>query len=169
MVLIRCHNRVVLLLVLIALAASLLPFVNYAPNRLVSGETRLLWQLWPQTSWLWLVLLMALCFTPRRWPQAATLILAEGLFIALVWAAGRAATDLAQEGSALARTSMGSGLWLWMALALLAASDAIRRLTAGPALAVTCANLDPAAVSAALRLPQRSLPAERVRQPSGCL
>lgn len=135
MVLIRCHNRVVLLLVLIALAASLLPFVNYAPNRLVSGETRLLWQLWPQTSWLWLtapVLLIAFCFMPRRWPQAATLILAEGLFIALVWAAGRAATDLAQEGSALARTSMGSGLWLWMALALLAASDAIRRLTAGP-------------------------------------
>lgn len=34
--------------------------------------------------------------------------------------------------SPLARTSIGSGLWLWMALCLLACSDAIRRLTPVP-------------------------------------
>lgn len=132
---IRCHNRVLLLLVLIALAAAMLPFVNYAPNRLVSGESRVLWQIWPHSPALWLpvpLLLIALSFLPQRLSQVLTLICAEALFVALVWGAGRAATDLALTGSAIARTSMGSGMWLWMALALLACSDAIRRLTANP-------------------------------------
>lgn len=132
---IRCHNRVVLLLVALALAAAMLPFVNYAPNRLVSGESRALWQIWPHSPALWLLvplLFLVLCFLPRRWPLVGTLALAELTFIALVWGAGKAATDLAQSGSTLARTSIGSGLWLWMALALLAGSDAIRRLTVNP-------------------------------------
>ncbi|SFQ96118.1 osmoprotectant transport system permease protein [Enterobacter sp. kpr-6] len=132
---IRCHNRVLLLLVLIGLAAAMLPFVNYAPNRLVSGESRALWQIWPQTAALWLsvpLALVVLSFIPKRGALIVTLLLAELLFAVLHWAAGQAATDLAQGGSTVARTSMGSGLWLWMALALLAASDAIRRLTVNP-------------------------------------
>lgn len=43
--------------------------------------------------------------------------------------AGGAAVQLAQNGSSLARTSPGSGLWLALALCLLIASDAVRRLT----------------------------------------
>jgi osmoprotectant transport system permease protein len=43
--------------------------------------------------------------------------------------AGSAAVQLAQSGSPLARTSPGSGLWLALALCLLIASDAVRRLT----------------------------------------
>ena len=132
---IRCHNRVLLLLVLIGLAAAMLPFVNYAPNRLVSGESRALWQIWPQTAALWLsvpLALVVLSFIPKRGALIVTLQLAEQLFAVLHRAAGQAATDLAQGGSTVARTSMGSGLWLWMALALLAASDAIRRLTVNP-------------------------------------
>lgn len=128
----RCHNRVLLLLVVLGGLAAWLPFINYAPNRLVSGEGRALWQLF---SGLWLLaptLLLILCFIPGRSAQAATLVLAELLFCLLVWSAGRAATDLAQSGSALARTSPGSGLWLWLALSLLACSDAIRRLVAHP-------------------------------------
>lgn len=46
--------------------------------------------------------------------------------------AGKAATQLAQSGSALARTSLGSGFWLAAALALLACSDAIRRISTHP-------------------------------------
>lgn len=131
----RCHNRVLLLLVILALAATALPFVNYAPNRLVSGESRALWQLWPSYAALGLIapaLLLVLAFLPRRGALAATLLLAEAVFIALVWSAGRAATDLAEQGSALARTSPGSGLWLWLALSLLICSDVIRRLTPNP-------------------------------------
>ncbi|MEE6802492.1 ABC transporter permease, partial [Escherichia coli O8:H10] len=85
---IRCHNRVLLLLVALALAAALLPFVNYAPNRLMSGESRALWQIWPHSPALWLpvpLLFFALCFLPRRWPLVATLALAELCFIVLVW------------------------------------------------------------------------------------
>lgn len=132
---IRCHNRVLLLLVLTGLAAAMLPFVNYAPNRLVSGESRTLWQVWPSLSLLWLpvpLALAALSFIPKRWALVLTLLIAELLFAGLHWGAGRAATDLARTGSTVARTSMGSGLWLWLALSLLAASDAIRRLTVSP-------------------------------------
>lgn len=48
------------------------------------------------------------------------------------WGAGKAATQLAQNGSALARTCLGSGFWLAAALALLACSDAIRRISTHP-------------------------------------
>ncbi|MGU3523484.1 ABC transporter permease [Enterobacteriaceae bacterium C23F] len=130
---ISCQNRVLLLLVLIALAAALLPFVNYAPNRLVSGETRQLWQIWAFPPAL--LLLVPLCFAglsllPGRGALVVTLIMAQSLFIALLWSSGKAATFLAQTGSPLARTSPGSGLWLWLAITLLICSDAIRRLTA---------------------------------------
>ena len=131
----RCHNRVLLLLVLLALAAITLPFVSYAPNRLVSGESRAIWQVWPAyAAWGLLVPagLLLLSFLPHRIVSLATLLLTEASFCALVWCAGRTATDLAQSGSALARTSPGSGLWLWLALSLLASSDAIRRLTVNP-------------------------------------
>ncbi|MEN0584090.1 MULTISPECIES: ABC transporter permease [unclassified Kosakonia] len=129
---IRCHNRVLLLLAVLGGLAAWLPFVNYAPNRLVSGESRALWQLF---SALWLLapcLLLAISFIPGRGAQVATLLFTEALFCLLVWSAGRAATDLVQTGSPLARTSPGSGLWLWLALTLLACSDAIRRVVSNP-------------------------------------
>ena len=58
--------------------------------------------------------------------RICALILAQFVFVLLVWGAGKAATQLAQNGSALARTSLGSGYWRAAALALLACSDAIR-------------------------------------------
>ncbi len=68
---------------------------------------------------------VALAGTPAQW---LTLLLSEGLFILLFWSAGLAATHMASAESPLARTTIGSGLWLWLALCLLACSDAIRRL-----------------------------------------
>lgn len=132
---IRCHNRVLLLLTMIALAAGALPFVNFAPNRLVSGEGRALWQVWtfsPALLLLPLCLLIGLTVTRGRWALAATLVACELLFAALVWSAGLAASHLASSESPLARTAVGSGLWLWLALCLLACSDAIRRLSPQP-------------------------------------
>lgn len=122
-----------LLLVLIALAAAVLPFVNYAPNRLVSGESRQLWQIWQFPPALLLIaplLLAGLSLIPGRLALTFTLLVAQLLFIALFWSGGKAATWLAQSGSPLARTSPGSGLWLWLAVTLLICSDAIRRLAA---------------------------------------
>ncbi|EGM6609096.1 ABC transporter permease [Salmonella enterica] len=127
-------NRVLLLLVVLTLLAVALPFINYAPNRLVSGEGRRLWEIWPATIWMLACAgcaLFTLCFVPGKRGSVLTLIVAQTLFIVMLWGVGRAATQLAQEGSPLARTSLGSGLWLGLGLTLLACSDAIRRITVG--------------------------------------
>ncbi|EOU0037927.1 ABC transporter permease [Escherichia coli] len=128
-------NPVLALLLLLTAIAAALPFISYAPNRLVSGEGRHLWQLWPQTLWMlvgvgcaWLTA----CFIPAKKGSIFALILAQFVFVLLVWGAGKAATQLAQNGSALARTCLGSGFWLAAALALLACSDAIRRISTHP-------------------------------------
>lgn len=112
-------NPVLALLLLLTAIAAALPFISYAPNRLVSGEGRHLWQLWPQTIWMlvgvgcaWLTA----CFIPAKKGSIFALILAQFVFVLLVWGAGKAATQLAQNGSALARTSLGSGFWLAAAL-----------------------------------------------------
>ena len=130
---IKCHNRVLLLLACVAIAAVALPFVNVAPNRLMSGEGRALWDVWSFTPW-WLAAALAawvgLSLWQGRTAQWLTLLLSEGLFITLFWSAGLAATHMASAESPLARTTPGSGLWLWLALCLLASSDAIRRLVA---------------------------------------
>lgn len=128
-------NRVLLLLVLLTMAAAALPFISYAPNRLVSGEGRQLWELWPDFVWglaVVFLLLLALCFIPGNAGNVLTLMVVQLLLIAALIAAGKTATWLAQTGSPLARTSLGSGFWLGLGLMLLALSDAIRRLTARP-------------------------------------
>ncbi|EPL0837799.1 ABC transporter permease [Klebsiella aerogenes] len=129
---IRCYNRVALLLTLLLLAVTALPFVTYAPNRLLSGEAR--W-LWTQMPWLaaaqlaGALLLLLLCWIPGRLALLGSLLIADLLLPLLMWGAGDIALQLVQQGSPLARTSPGSGLWLSLALCLLLASDTIRRLT----------------------------------------
>jgi len=126
---------VLLLLACMAIAAVALPFINVAPNRLVSGEARALWQVWPSAPallGLTLAAVVALSFWEQRTSHWLTLILCESLFIVLFWSAGLAAAQMVSVESPLARTSIGSGLWLWLALCLLACSDVIRRLTARP-------------------------------------
>ena len=128
-------QRVLLLLVVLSAAAVALPFVNYAPNRLVSGEGRQLWTLWPGSVSMLTgagCVLLTLCFVPGRKGALCTLVVVQLLVILMLWSVGKAATQLAETGTPLARTSVGSGLWLGLALGLLACSDAIRRITAQP-------------------------------------
>jgi len=123
---------VALLLTLLLLAVAALPFVTYAPNRLLSGEAR--W-LWTQMPWLAAaqlaggLLLLLMCWLPGRLALLGSLLIADLLLPLLMWGAGHVALQLVQQGSPLARTSPGSGLWLALALCLLIASDIIRRLT----------------------------------------
>ncbi|VEB99405.1 Putative osmoprotectant uptake system permease protein yehY [Cedecea lapagei] len=133
----KIHNRVLLLLVLLLAAAlMLLPIINNAPNRLVSGEPFGITQL-PGTLHYWLALpllvLAGLTLAPGR-PLAllATIVAGELLFIGLLLLMGNSASQFALEGSSLARTSPGSGLWLMLALSLLLCADAANRLTASP-------------------------------------
>ncbi len=130
----QLHNRVLLTLaVLLAVAAASLPFLNYAPNRLVSGQPLPLHQLLQGVQWLLpvpVILLLLLAFLPvSRRHLVLTLLLSEGLFIALIAFSGHQATLLSQQGSPLARTSWGSGFWLSSGLCLLIAADTISRLT----------------------------------------
>jgi osmoprotectant transport system permease protein len=110
----------------VLLLALALPFINYAPNRLFSGEGRWLWQVWP---WLAGVrrrrLLIALLSWLRALPLLLIFLLAD-LLLPLSGAPAGGGTA-GSGGSPLARTSPGSGLWLALALCLLLASDAIRR------------------------------------------
>ena len=129
---IRCYNRVALLLTLLLLAVTALPFVTYAPNRLLSGEARWLWTKMPWLAAVQLagaLLLLLLCWIPGRLALLGSLLIADLLLPLLMWGAGDIALQLVQQGSPLARTSPGSGLWLSLALCLLLASDTIRRLT----------------------------------------
>lgn len=131
------HNRVLLMLsVLLILAAFSLPFLNYAPNRLVSGQPLPLYQLLTGAEWLLLLPLASLvlqAFLPiGRWNLALVVVLSELLFIALIALSGHQATLLSQQGSPLARTSWGSGFWLSGGLCLLLAADASARLSAQP-------------------------------------
>ncbi|PUW94383.1 ABC transporter permease [Cronobacter sakazakii] len=124
----------VLLAVLLA-AAALLPFLNYAPNRLVSGAPLALSGLFPAAApalWALPALLCLLAFVPGKPGALLILVAAQALFITLLFVTGEEATRLAETGSRLARTSPGSGLWLMLAVSLLAASDAIGRLTRQP-------------------------------------
>lgn len=148
-------NRVLLLLVVLTVAAAALPFISYAPNRLVSGEGRQLWEVWPHMAWglaATLLLLVVLCFIPGKSGSVLTLVVVQLLVIAALFMAGKTATHLAQTGTSVARTSLGSGFWLGVGVLLLAGSDAIRRITA-VALGAACANCHCASGAAADRHP----------------
>ena len=135
LVTIRCTHRVGLLLTGLLLVTLALPFITYAPNRLLSGEGRGLWQVMPWLAGVQLAAALAgmlLCWLPGRIVPFLHLLLAELLFPLLIWGSGQAALELSRHGSPLARTSPGSGLWLSLALCLLLASEAIRHLTVRP-------------------------------------
>ncbi|UCB31648.1 ABC transporter permease [Duffyella gerundensis] len=130
------QNRVLLLLVVLLAGAMLLPVLNYAPNRLVSGQPLWLAGHLSFVDLLWLPivpLLLLLAWLPRQKATLLlTLLLGEALLFALLYWSGREATQLATQGSALARTSFASGLWLSLALSILLAADAISHLTRQP-------------------------------------
>lgn len=127
-------KRVVLTLAVLLLAAlALLPFLSYAPNRLVSGKPISLFEcLHGAGGWLLLpaLLIIAAAFVPRaRTRLWLVIVLSEGLMIALVALSGYEATQLAAQGSPLARTAWGSGFWSATALCLLIAAEAFTHLT----------------------------------------
>ncbi len=120
-----------LLLTLLTLALVALPFLNFAPNRLVAGEPLMGWQI--SRFGLLLLPLLTLWLLLWRQPTRITLMLAllaaELMLAAIIWLSGHQATLLSQQGSRLARTSFASGLWCSGALILLLITDQVRQLT----------------------------------------
>ncbi|TFZ51973.1 ABC transporter permease [Serratia proteamaculans] len=131
---IAVKNRVLLtLLILLLVAAFGLPFLSYAPNRLLSGKSiSLISLLHGPALWLlvpMLVLAILSLLAPVRRHALLTALAASVLLALTFWLSGHAAQQLALEGSKLARTSWGSGCWLMLALSLLMAADALTRIT----------------------------------------
>lgn len=133
------HNRVALLLAAMIVAAALaLPFLGFAPNRLLSGKAIVLSAVagagWSGAALLPVALLLAAPFL-RVGRAAHLLYVGAGVLAAagLVWLAGQHAALLAATASPAARTSFGAGFWVMEAAALLAVLDGVRRLGLGPA------------------------------------
>ena len=128
----RQQPVLLVLTLLITCALMALPLLSFAANRLVSGQPLMLWQV--TQSWLLLLPLLwlwqGLWWKPRRLNLVMALLDAEILFALLIFIGGQTAAQLANNGSPLARTAFGSGLWCAAALALLLAAEAIRQLTA---------------------------------------
>jgi osmoprotectant transport system permease protein len=117
-------------LAVIALAA--LPFLNVAPNRLVSGEPASFLSVLQGPAWL-LAALLALVFAssfikPNRAGLWLVTIASMASVTGLVWLAGLHATFVAQTASPIARTSLGGAFWAASLLLGLIAADALQRL-----------------------------------------
>ncbi|KAA0575384.1 ABC transporter permease [Azospirillum sp. B21] len=130
------YNRVALLMAMAAaIAAVVLPFLGFAPNRLLSGRPVPLWAAVQGPGGLAILPGLVLLATPFLRPTRIGLgltVAAGGLFAAgLVWLAGHHATELAQGASAAARTSFASGFWVMAAAGLLTAVDAARWMGLG--------------------------------------
>jgi osmoprotectant transport system permease protein len=131
------RNRVILVLVLAALVAALtLPFLGFAPNRLVNGRAIALSEAVSAESLALIILcgtvLAAAAFlSPRRALHLAALAAALALTLFLPLVAGAAATSLVATATPIARASLAGGFWIMELSAVLAAGDALRRLDAG--------------------------------------
>lgn len=126
------HSPVALLLVImIVISLTGLPFLNYAANRLVAGQALMLWQ----TSHAAVLLLPLALLIVLLWckPARVTLLLSllagELLLAGMIWLSGNQAALMASQGSPLARTSFASGMWCASGLTLLLMTDVIRRYT----------------------------------------
>ena len=103
-----------------ALAAFLLPALNFKANRLLAGEPTSWLQLHPALGWaavaLWGALLLASFFDFRGKSVVYSLLSAAGLLTTGLLL-GHNATDLMGQGTDFSRVSLGFGAWL-MVLAL---------------------------------------------------
>ncbi len=151
----RWHGNPVQLLLSVAtgLALFALPFLNLAPNRLVSGEPLFFFVLFQGPSAalaaLQLGVLVALAAASLMHPGRALAGLVAAASIVsmagLLWLAGEQALRVAQTASALARTSLGGAFWLALLLLGMIALDALQRLRfgAGPRAAILLLALLP--------------------------
>ncbi|WP_410515560.1 ABC transporter permease [Pantoea allii] len=119
------------LVLLLSLMLSCLPFVSFAANRLVAGQPLMFWQtahgmgILPLLALLWLLVWAR----PTRVRFALQLMSAALLLAAMIWLSGDQARILAEQGSQLARTRFASGMWCASAVTLLLITDTARALT----------------------------------------
>src|SRR6185312_9598218 len=99
----RLHNRVLLVLAIVALAAGAgLAFLSEAPNRLISGRPIALGAAVGGAH-------MIALLPPRRFAHYLVAAAAAVFLVALPWLAGAAAAALAEGAPRAARISLGGG------------------------------------------------------------
>ncbi|MBV7434768.1 ABC transporter permease [Cardiobacteriaceae bacterium TAE3-ERU3] len=113
-------------LALLVLVAVCLPLLNFAPNRLFSGEA-IYWQD-ALHGWQWLPAVAALLLVLGSVAvPALTLWAALALAMVVLWQVGSTSQGLAEGAGAAARATLSSSFWLLLLCALLLIVDAVRR------------------------------------------
>lgn len=134
--------------VLMVVALYGLPFLQIAPNRLVSGQPLYFFSIIASPAWLLLVVLVAFTvaatFKPRAaWFFSALTVAALGM-PGLLWLAANQASINLLDQLPIARASLGSAFWVSVVLLGFIVSSALQQLRA--------TKLHAAAVCAALLL-----------------
>ncbi|HEX6441459.1 MAG TPA: ABC transporter permease [Stellaceae bacterium] len=134
---IRLHNRALPVLIAASAAAVLgTGFLSLAPNRLLSGRPVALWA----ATNAGLVALITLCAAvmlaiafrlPRPAIYRAAALVAAVLVLAVLFAAGQGAAELATTAPPRARVSLGAGFWVLFGAAGLMLIDALQRADTG--------------------------------------
>jgi len=133
----RCNPVLALYLALAIGAGCGLPFLRFAPNRLLSGEPVYLYEVLQQqgsllvlaTIWVLVALLCMAFWQPRRRVTHTLVFLAMSASLAGMWVlAGQFASAATQAENPFARTALGAGFWTLAAMNWLIALDAITRI-----------------------------------------
>jgi osmoprotectant transport system permease protein len=139
----------ILLSLLGAVAALLLPLLEFRANRIAAGQPHALWAALP-LPWaiglaVLLVLVMVVAITIRN-PLVRLTVGILGL-AGLALAVGHGATWLSPAGNNYARVSLGSGFWLLLLALALLVTDALARQRLAPATRVVALALAAGAVA----------------------
>ncbi|MGN6100264.1 MAG: ABC transporter permease, partial [Devosia sp.] len=123
-----------LIALLVAAGWLLLPFATFKANRIVQGQSRMLFAALPPVEATLLALILAaslplILLRTRNLLRLATSVVA---LVALLVLVGRTAAFLTPPGNTLARVSAGAGFGVLVFAYLLLAADALTRLRLNP-------------------------------------
>lgn len=124
----------VLIALIIAAGWTLLPFVTFKANRIVQGQSKIVFDALPMPEALLLSAVVAISLpvifyrTPTLWRLLMSAVALASLFILI----GLSAAYLTPAGNTLARVSPGGGFWVLAFGYVLLAADAFTRLRLRP-------------------------------------
>jgi osmoprotectant transport system permease protein len=142
----------VLVALIVAIGWALLPLATFKANRIVQGQSRIVFDALPfwQAGLLSAVVAISLPLTFYRTPTLWRLITSAVSLAVLCILIGQAAPYLTPPGNTLARVSPGAGFWVLSFGYLLLAADALTRLHLKPLVRIGLLALAGAALAALL-------------------
>jgi len=124
----------VLIALIVAAAWVFLPFATFKANRIIQGQSRIVFDALPpwQSILLSAIIAISLPVIFYRTGTLWRLLMAAVALLALLILVGQTAAYLTPPGNALARVSPGAGFWVLLFGFLLLAADALTRLRLKP-------------------------------------